>query len=272
VARVITRSVSPVVEQLELEGDMVVTVERLATVMRQLGMSGDPRRLAYELQRDGWLGKLRTRNAWEFLPGARGGAHGSGDRFIEFRAQRAVDPDWGGVLAMESAASVLDLAQRIPGQEVVALPEDEAFPKALTGDWRYVRVGIPDEEIAHVAGLRSWNLNGLLVGIATRPSGYRDVAGLAQWLEASTDKQGERFNERRVGRLLAHAPAAVRQRAAYLLLVLGNTDGAKWLMDQFPPFRMTAWFGPRQSGGRFDTLTKVNDTLLAPYLGLGGGS
>ena len=68
----------------------------------------------------------------------------SGDRFIEFRARHAVDPECGGVLAMESAASVLGLAQRIPEQEVVALPDDEPFPKAFVGDWRYVRIEIPD--------------------------------------------------------------------------------------------------------------------------------
>jgi hypothetical protein len=272
VARVITRSVSAVVEQLELDGDVVVTVDRLAAVIDQVGQTGDPRKLAYELQRDGWLGKLRTRHAWEFLPGARGGAYGSGDRFIEFRAQRAVDSEWVGVLAMESAASVLGLAQRISEQEVVALPGDAPFPKALVGDWRYVRTDIPDEGIADVDGLRSWGFEGLLVGIATRPSAYRDIAGLAQWLESSKDAHGDRFNEMRVARLLDDVPASVRQRAAFLLLALGNTDGAAWLLDQFPSVRMTAWFGPHEQGGRFDPLTKVNDTLLAPYLGIGGGA
>ena len=71
-ARVISRSVSNVVEQLELDGDIVVTVDRLAAVIDSLGLSGDARLLAYELQRDGWLGTLRTRHAWEFLPGVRG--------------------------------------------------------------------------------------------------------------------------------------------------------------------------------------------------------
>jgi hypothetical protein len=48
-ARVITRAVSDVVEQLELDGDHVVTVERLAAIQQGLGRDGDPRRLAYEL-------------------------------------------------------------------------------------------------------------------------------------------------------------------------------------------------------------------------------
>ncbi|SHI58455.1 hypothetical protein SAMN02745244_00650 [Tessaracoccus bendigoensis DSM 12906] len=144
VARVIARSVADVVEQFELDGDVVVTIERLGSVMRQIGVGDDPRRLAYELQRSGWFGQLRTRHAWEFLPGARGGAYGSGDRFIEFRAQRAIRSEWPGVLAMESAASVLGLAQRIPEQEVMALPDDAVFPKALGGEWRRVHVELVD--------------------------------------------------------------------------------------------------------------------------------
>jgi hypothetical protein len=168
---------------------------------------------------------------------------------------------------MESAASVLGVAQRIPEQEVVALPDDEPFPKALAGDWRYVRLDMPSEGIADVNGLQSWSFNGLLVGIATRPSGYRDVPGLAQWIETS----GDRVDEVIIKRLLNGSPDSVRQRVAYLLVLMDTQESARRVLEDFSP-RMTTWFGPRQPGGRFDPLTKVNDTLLAPYLGVGEGS
>lgn len=266
-ARVIARSVSEVVEQLELDGDLLVTVDRLASVMAQLGLRGDPRRMAYELQRDGWLGTLRTRHAWEFLPGARGGAYGSGDRFIEFRAQRAIRPGWPGALAMESAASVLGLAQRIPEREVVALPDDAVFPKAMSGQWRHVRVGIPEEGITTISGLPVWDREGLIVGIGVRPSGYQDVAGLGQWLSESSYE----VDAARAIRLLVPMGAAARQRTAYLLLVSGNLAAAKQVIAAYPPSE-TAWFGPRQRNGRYDPLTKVSDTVLNPYLSVGGGA
>lgn len=266
-ARVITRSVSDVVEQFELDGDVVVTVDRLADVMRELGLKGDPRPLAYELQRDGWLGKLRTRHAWEFLPGARGGSYGSGDRYIEFRAQRAIDTEWPGVLAMESAASLLGLAQRIPEQEVVALPLGEPFPKGFVGEWRYVRIEIPKAGITTTNGLRAWDSEGLIVGIAVRPSGYKDVAGLGQWLAASPYE----VDAEKIIRLLARTGAASRQRTAYLLRASGNAGGAGHIVAAYPPTE-TAWLGPRQPGGHYDPLTKVSDTVLHHYLGVGGGS
>ncbi len=89
--------------------------------------------VAYELQRRGWLGQLRTRNVWEFLPGARAGAYGAGDRYIELRAQLAYDPDAPFVLAMESAAVLLGLAQRLPASEVVACPLVFACRRAWVG-------------------------------------------------------------------------------------------------------------------------------------------
>lgn len=266
-ARVIARSVSDVIEQFELDGDVVVTVNRLASVMRHLDLGGDPRRMAYELQRDGWLGKLHTRHTWEFLPGARGGPYSSGDRFIEFRAQQALNTSWPAALAMESAASVLGLAQRIPEREVIALPRGLPFPKSLGADWRYVRVEMPEEGIATINGLRVWDREGLIVGVGVRPSGYRDVAGLGQWLSASSYE----VDAEKVVRLLAPMSAASRQRTAYLLGASGNVDGAEQIVTTYPPPE-TAWLGPREQGGRYDSLTKVSDTLLHGYLGVGGGS
>lgn len=266
-ARVISRSVSDLIEQLELDGDVVVTVNRLASVMRQLGLSGEPRRMAYELQRGGWFGTLRTRHAWEFFPGARGGAYGSGDRFIELRAQLAIHPEWAGALAMESAASVLGLAQRIPEREVVALPDETVFPKAMSGQWRYVRVEMPEEGVKTINGLPVWDREGLIVGIGVRPSGYKDVAGLGQWLSASS-YEGD---TEKVIRLLTAMGAAARQRTAYLLLVSGNIAGARQVVATYPPSG-TAWFGPRQPSGRYDPLTKVSDTVLHQYLSVGGGA
>ena len=237
-SRMITRPVADIIEQLELDGDTIVTVDRLASVMDEVGTTGSPRMLAYELQRAGWLGALRSRGAWEFLAGSRAGSYSSGDRFLEFRAQRALRPEWPGVLAMESAASLLGLAQRIPDREVIALPDDAAFPKAMSGQWRCVRIEIPHEGITVINGLPTWGREGLLVGIGIRPSGYKDVAGLGQWLsEAPFDVDTDK-----VLRLLVSASAAARQRTAYLLQGSGNRKAAQEIVDANPPVE-TAWIG-----------------------------
>lgn len=271
VARTIGRSAAEVVEQLELDGEQLVTVQRLADATHQAGAPNDEpavRRLAYELQRDGWLGQLRTRNVWEFLPGARGGAFGSGDRFIEFRAQHAVNPGWSGVLAMESAASVLGLAQRMPEREVVALAGGQALPKALAGEWRSITLELAESGTTRVDGLLTWNLEGLIIGIAVRPSSYLDTAGLGQWLpEAARRADAEVIVD-----LLAGVRPAARQRAAYLLGAGGNEAARSVILARYPA-RSVAWFGPRVVGaGVFDSESQVNDTVLHEYLSVGTGS
>jgi hypothetical protein len=258
---------APIIERLELDGDVVVSAARLGEVVRDVGGNEDPRRLAYELQRAGWLGSLRTRGAWEFLPAARGGAYGSGDRLIEFRAQLAVNPTWPGVLAMESAASVLGFAQRLPEREVVALPPDVPPPKAFAGEWRVVTVVLPAQGTAMIDRLPTWNLEGLLAGIAIRPSGYRDIPGLGQWLP----ERAASVNIDVLVGLIAPFTSSAQQRAAYLLAAGGNSEASTLIVRRFPP-RGVARFGPRRPGGVFDAATQVNDTVLFPYLTVGTGA
>jgi hypothetical protein len=169
---------------------------------------------------------------------------------------------------METAASILGLAQRLPEQEVVALPAEQAFPKALVGDWRYVRIELSEVGLTTVNGLPSWNLEGLIVGIAVRPSAYKDVAGLGQWLpDAVTHVDVDT-----VIRLLKAKPRATAQRAAYLLGSAGNNASRAAIVAAYPATE-TVWLGPRVAGaGAFDTETKVNDTLLHRYLTVGTGS
>ncbi len=266
--RPIPKSLAPVLEELELEQPRVVLLLDLENILGRLGepdAADSAPGVAYQLQRRGWLGRLRAQGAWEFYPAARAGAIGSGDRFIEMRACRRRDPAWPGVLAMESAASVLGLAQRLPDREVVALPPAHRPPAALS-DWRLVRLRLPDVATTTIDDLPTWNLEGLVAGIARRPSGYRDLAGLGQWLVTAT----ERIDADRLVASLDGAPTAARQRAAYLVGAAGRTE----LIDRLLPEQQLdpVWFGARRPGGKFDPVTKVNDTELAPYLSGGAGA
>lgn len=266
-ARMIPSAMAPIVEQFEVDGDRVVSVSRIEQALRELALDLEPREVGYRLQREGWLGSLRTQGAWEFLPAARGGAYSAGDRFIEFRAQRAVDPSWPGVLAMESTASVLGLAQRIPESEVLALPPNELPPKVFAGQWRVVRLALPGEGLTVVQNLPTWNLEGLLAGISARPASYRDMPGLAQWLP-------EAVGQVEIGGLLSALeglPRAACQRAAYLLGLGGNQSASARVLESFPP-RHLAWLGPRKRGGHYDSSTQVNDTELHQFMSVGGGA
>lgn len=269
-ARSLSRSLAPVVELLELDQPRVVTAAKIADLMAQIGgarpLEDDARTVAYELQRRGWLGQLRTRNVWEFLPGARAGAYGAGDRYIELRAQMAYDPDAPFVLAMESAAVLLGLSQHLPASEVVACPPGVRLPKGL-GGWRVVHLTTPESAVEHRDGLPVWRVEALLVGIAARPSGYQDLAGLAQWLPDA----GDRIDADLLTACIEGAKPATTQRCIYLLGLAQRPDLAERLARLYPP-RTPVWFGTRKPGSRHDLVSKVTDADLAPLMSGGTGA
>jgi hypothetical protein len=268
-ARSLTARLAPIVEELELEQPRVVTLAQITNIADRTSADGTPagvREIAYELQRRGWLGRLRTMNTWEFLPGARAGAYGSGDRLIELRAQLAIKAQMSIALAMESAAVLQRLAQRTPEQEVVWLPVRHECPKALSR-FRVVRIDLPTEAIDRVDQLPVWRVEALLVGIATRPSAYRDLAGLAQWLPDS----GPRIDYEHLLACLGPANASTTQRTMYLLQLAERPDLAKDLARRFPP-TVPVWFGATRSGGHQDRLSRVLDAGLAPLMSGGTGA
>ena len=268
-ARSLPARLAPIVEQLELEQPRVVTLVQITDLVERTdtgGTSSEARETAYELQRRGWLGRLRTMNAWEFIPGARAGAYGSGDRLIELRAQLAVNPQMIIALAMESAAVLQRLAQRTPDKEVVWLPAQRERPKALS-QFRVVHVDLPTDAVEDIDQLPVWSVEALLVGIATRPSSYRDLAGLAQWLPDS----GPRIDYERLLACLADANTSTKQRVIYLLQLARRLDMAEDLARRFPP-TVPVWFGATRSGGRQDRLSRVMDAELAPLMSGGTGA
>ena len=270
-SRAISTSLSGVVEHLELEGDLVVTLESLRAALEAAGHEDASdervREVAYLLRRAGWLGTLRSRNAWEFQPGARGGPYGSGDRFMEFRAYSATHPQWPGVVAMESAAGLHGLAQRFPEREVAAQPKGIEVPKALKKEWRVITSDVPLTATSVINDLRVWTLEALLVGIAERPSNYRDSAGLAQWLPEAAGRADISI----VRGLLTTQPMAVRQRTAYLFSAVDDHHSRHQILGPARPAQVI-WFGPRKKGGAFDPATGVHDTMLRPFLSAGTGA
>ncbi|MDR1188882.1 MAG: type IV toxin-antitoxin system AbiEi family antitoxin [Bifidobacteriaceae bacterium] len=269
IPKALPRRLVGMVEAMELDQPRVVTLPELTKMAMEAGASADEAgavKLVYRLRDLGWLGTVRTQGAWEFNPGSRAGPFGSGDPFIELRAHLAVAPAWTGCLAMESAATVLGLAQHLPSREVVALTPGERLPRAMS-DWRTVTFGLPGAGRAVEDGLPLWNVEGLVAGIAIRPSGYRDLAGLAQWLPEA----GERLRKDEFLECLAGRPDAVWQRATYLLRVAGAAAIAEVLLESRPP-RHPVWFGATRTGGLYDPVAKVSDADLGRHLEGGVGA
>lgn len=246
-------------EALELDQPRVVTVADLDPLASEHAVGLDGTELAYELRRRGWLSTLRTRGAWEFVPGARAGRFGAGDRHIELRAALALDPAFLGALAMESAAVALGLAGRVPEQEVLSLPRGTRLPKALD-EWRVVRLDIKPDDLSRIDGLPVWRVETLLVGMARRPDGYRDWPNVAEWLTEAV----ERVDLAVIRQQLVGAPRAAWRRAGYLLSVGGRADDGIALVDAAPAGNGPVYLGRRDKDGRYDKRFDVIDSVLAP--------
>jgi hypothetical protein len=248
-----------VLEALELDQPRVVTAEGLALVARDLGIDIDGPQLAYELRRLGWLISLRTKGAWEFVPGARAGRFGAGDRYIELRAALAVDPAFNGALAMESAAVALGLAGRVPEREVLWIPPGDRARKSF-GDWRVVRLDVREKGIVSIDGLPTWRADTLLVAMAMRPDGFHDWPNVGEWLARAVSQ----VDPGSVAGALGGAPRAAWQRAAYLLAMGGDETAGIDVIEQAPRGRGPVYLGPRQRKGRFDRRFEIIDSVLAP--------
>ena len=221
-ARSIPSRFAPVLEALELDQPRVVTIADLDGLATEHGIDLDGTGLAYELRRLGWLLPLRTRGAWEFVPGSRAGRHGAGDRHIELRAALAVDPDFPGALAMESAAVALGLAGRVPEQEVLSLPPGKRLPKALD-DWRVVRVAVGPNDVTRIDGLPVWRVETFLVAMATRPDGFQDWPEVTEWLGEAVGRADVAV----IRRALVGAPRSVWRRTGGSTSSTPSSRGAK---------------------------------------------
>ena len=257
-SRPIPSRLAPVLEALELDQSRVVTADGLAHIARDQGVDIDGLQLAYELRRLGWLLGLRTKGAWEFVPGARAGRFGAGDRYIELRAALAVDPEFQGALAMESATVARGLAGRVPDREVLWMPPGHRAPKSF-GDWRVVRLPVRDDRIAYVDGLPTWRVETLLGGMARRPDGFHDWPNVGEWLTRAVSQ----VDAESVARSLEGAPRAAWQRASYLLAMGGEEAAGFELFEHAPLGRGPAYLGPRQRKGKFDRRFEVVDSVLA---------
>ena len=156
IERSVPRSVAPLLEALELEQPTLVTLSLLDELIDQTKSSTTAAHGARMLRERGWLLPLRSPGVWEFAPGARAGAFGGGDPFIELRARLATRP-FDGAVAAESAAWLHGLSTRSPDPHVIGAPPEVHIPKSLD-HFRVVRWSGTETYDDH-EGLPVWSVS-----------------------------------------------------------------------------------------------------------------
>lgn len=253
--RNVTRQMAPLVQQLELEQPRVVTREQLESWSTSVGLDWPVQVTVRRLREAGWLLDLKTRGVWEFAPGARAGAFGSGDPLIELRATLAHRPSLPLSVGAESAAYLLGLVSRRPDVEVIGAPDGVRLPKALS-EMRLVR-WVPKESSVVKGGLPVWSVDTLLAFMGAKPAAYRDWPNVGEWL-----RQGvERANPQSVEAELQGRSRSAWARVAYLLSKGGKELEAQQLLDSAPPGTGPFYLGRRRGSGRYDARFDVVDTF-----------
>lgn len=253
--RDISRTLAPLLALLELDQPRVVTTSDLADAASEVGVTWAPRDIARRLLERGWLLPLKTRGAWEFAPGARAGAIGAGDPFIELRATLRKRPEAPFAVAAESAAYLHSLSSRQPDTEVISAPPGTTVPTALE-IFRLVRWEA-QTPLTRKGGLPVWALETLIAFMCSKPSRYGDWPNVPEWIGAA-------FRDIDINHLAAELGGEARSswmRAAYLAERAGNCRASQRLMDCAPegagPYRLTA----RETPGKYSSRFEIVDSL-----------
>ncbi len=256
--RSVPRSIAPVLEALELDQPMLVTLSRLQELVDETGSPASAAHTARTLRERGWLLPLRTPGVWEFAPGARAGAWGGGDPFVELRARLATRPIETAIAA-ESAAWLHGLSTRAPEPHVLALQVGANLPKSLDG-FRVVRWTAVDP-IVDADGLPLWSVTTLVAFMGARPEKYRDWPNVSEWLSDGA----ARVSGVSLRAELAGQPRSSWARTSYLLFRGGHDEAADELLSFAPQGKGPFHFGPRDKPSKYIAEFEVIDHVFPTW-------
>ncbi|MDZ4177874.1 MAG: type IV toxin-antitoxin system AbiEi family antitoxin [Coriobacteriia bacterium] len=255
--RSVSKTLAPLVQQMELEQPRVVTRAQLESWASIVGLDWSIQVTVRRLREAGWLLDLKTRGVWEFAPGARAGAFGSGDPLIELRATLAHRSSLPLSVGAESAAYLLGLVSRRPDTEVIGAPEGVRLPKGLTG-MRLV-YWTPMARQVVKDGLPIWSVETLVAFMGSKPSGYRDWPNVGEWLRDGVGRADLESIEAE----LQGQPRSAWARVSYLISKGGRESEAISLIDSAsaPPGKGPFYLGRRGAPGRYDARFDVVDAV-----------
>jgi hypothetical protein len=256
--RTVGAILAPFVAELELRQPAVVTKRLLGDIASEVGSDLDPTVIAERLVRQGWLLPLRTRDAWEFAPGARAGRYPGGDPWIELRAFLVHRPEAPVAIAFESAIWEYGYTSHQPDTPVLGHRPGWRAPGSLSVrtasfDWR-LPTGAAN-------GLPVWQPATTLAAIAHRPSAQGDWGNADEWLP-------ETFRATTPDDVLLEASGrgrATLARLGHLAEWSGRRDIAdetETLLEGHSP--SVTYLGPRDRRGSWINRWHLYDSLLPP--------
>jgi hypothetical protein len=259
-----TRTLGPalakVVEELELDQPVVVTLNDLADILQRRQIRTGPVEVARRLRDRGWLLETAQRGVYEFAPGAHAGPYGHGDPFVDLRAYLANEPQRAAATraaaCLHSAVWLRGFSDRAPNKHELAVLPGLRVPKALSSAFRVVRFDA-ELEPEMLEGVPVQRPASLLVHLASRPT---EVRSWAVFVEALPDLVASTSAEEMATEVRSRS-ASTRARLGYLL---EGQDADHLLLTDLGVVRSpgTIWFGPRVGKVHYDARWNIADTVL----------
>ena len=252
-ARIISESMSGILEELELESETFVTTRRLRELAGKYSVGTSPALIAHRLKKAGWLITTPQKGVWEFAPASYAGAYSKNDPLTGIKAFQIANPEIPFYLCMQTAAWAHGIADRLPLHTEVAFP---TMPSKRLPEQIHAYHFTPNLETVIKKEVPCLACESVLVQMTAKPSGINSWESAMEWLpdlvyEFDIDKLLQELNGR---------ANSVRQRTGYLLQ--GMYPEAADAIRQTTEVHAKVRFGPRQYARRNDETWKISDTIL----------
>ena len=252
--KTIPNSLSGILQELELERPLLVTIEMLSDLIDKLNIASPAKTIAYQLRKRGWLLPTDRKGVWEFIPAEVAGVYSSHDPLLFFRSFLLKYPDIVCGLTFHTAAWIYGSSNRVPSSLDVSIQDDKRS-RLLKGH-AAVSVYKPRLPYQYISDVPVLSRESVIVHMVTKPSSVPSWVSVPEWLpdfciDISVDDILIELEKR---------PTSVVQRFAYLVQGVRPDIADEILRNVMP--KNTAWFGDRKQAQRFDKRFMVADSLL----------
>ena len=254
--RTISKSLSNILEELELESQTYVTIEHISELAEKYGLLTDPYVMVTRLKQSGWLLPTSQKGVWEFASASMAGPYSKNEPLKDIKVFQKSNPDIECYVCLQTAAWTLGLADRIPVKKELAFPDvpRRHIPDSIAA-FKYHSVLEPVKE----KGVLCLPPESIIVHIASKPSVIRSWEGAMEWIP-------DVVYEMTIDNLyleLSDKNDSIKRRTGYLLQGM-YPDAAEYIYNSIPKPAAKIRFGKRIPALRNDVKWMISDTAL-PY-------
>jgi len=251
--RNISKKLSAIISNLELEGAVYVTMEMLGKLAKENDIATEVPLVAMRLREAGWLLPTTQKGVWEFAPAAVAGPYSNNDPLGALKAFRVKNPNKECYLCLQCAAWALGLANRLPTSIEIAMPE--LVPKQQAKELSLYKYSTTLESIT-IKGVESLAPEAIIVHIASNPKIIRSWDSAMEWIpDVVYETDSDRILEE-----LSTKTNSVKARTGYLLEGM-YPNAADAIYESFTPVSKIR-FGQREVSIRNNEKWKIADTVL----------